>query len=363
MDPHRFLTVAAMVMTMMLSSCKKNHNELGSSPEVAPIEHEFVFAKGADISWVTEMEKDGVGFYNADGQETECTALLKEVGFNAIRLRVWVDPEGGWCGKEDVLVKARRAHALGMRIMIDFHYSDSWADPGKQTVPAGWQNLHSAEMSQAVYDHTYEVLKTMKDKGIEVEWVQVGNEVNQGMLWPLGKVSGESMGRFPDFFDAGYAAVKKVYPKAMVILHVSNGHDAELFDWFFSLMHDSNRKFDLIGMSLYPSWWENGRWSDWKTNTDKCLANIRTLTKKFRKRVMICETGMPVSEPQMAKDAMEYILNQTAAIKECLGVFYWEPQTDGVWKPDGHNDLGWNAYNMGAFSGGRPTIALDPFNR
>lgn len=94
------------------------------------------FAKGADLGWITEMESRGLKFYNKDGKATECTALFKELGFNAIRCRVWVNSAEGWCGREDVLVKAKRAKALGMDIMIDFHYSDWWADPGKQNVPS-----------------------------------------------------------------------------------------------------------------------------------------------------------------------------------------------------------------------------------
>ena len=359
MKHSKILLYAAI--SVVIAACdliNKNNYQTGI---IDPVVNDIHFSKGADISWVTEMEKDGIRFYNAEGKETECTALMKEIGFDAIRLRVWVDPKGGWCGKKDVLVKARRAHALGMRIMIDFHYSDSWADPGKQNVPAGWKNFDAMKMSEAVKDHTYEVLMALKDEGIDVEWVQVGNEVNQGMLWPLGKVSGQSTERFLDFHNAGYDAVKQVYPKAMVILHISNGHDSELFDWFFSLMHDRRARYDVIGMSLYPSWWENGGWKDWKQNVDKCLENIKAVTSKFGKKVMICETGMPVSEPQMAKNAMEYILTQAEDIEECLGVFYWEPQTDGVWKPSNYTDSGWNAYNMGAFRDGRPTITLDPF--
>lgn len=332
----------------------KQENETPDVPET-------VFAKGADISWMTEMEKDGQKFYDSKGNATECTALMKEIGFNAIRLRVWADPEEGWCGKDDVTAKAKRARDLGMKIMIDFHYSDSWADPSKQNVPAGWKDFDAARMAQAVKDHTSEVLKALKDEGIEVEWVQVGNEVNQGMLWPLGKVSGQSVGSFVTFLNAGYGAVKAVYPDAKVIVHLSNGHDAGLFDWFFGLMQKNHASYDVIGMSLYPSWWENGRWSQWKTNTDKCLANIKALNGKFGKKVMLCEVGMPVSEPQMSKEAMEYILEQTSGMDGCMGVFYWEPQADGRWKPSSYAALGWNAYDMGAFKDGRPTAALDPF--
>ena len=148
MKHSKILLYAAI--SVVIAACdliNKNNYQTGI---IDPVVNDIHFSKGADISWVTEMEKDGIRFYNAEGKETECTALLKELGFDAIRLRVWVDPEGGWCGKEDVLVKARRAHALGMHIMIDFHYSDSWADPSKQNVPVAWKDFNFTQMSQAV---------------------------------------------------------------------------------------------------------------------------------------------------------------------------------------------------------------------
>ena len=319
------------------------------------------YAKGADISWITQMENDGVKFYNSADQEKEGTELMKELGFNAVRLRVWVDPKDGWCAKEDVLEKAARACNLGLSLMIDFHYSDTWADPGNQNPPAAWKNHTADEMTAAVAAHTKEVLTALKEVGCLVEWVQVGNEVNNGMLHPLGKVQGQTAGNFVQFANAGYQAVKTVFPDAKVILHVSNGHDPGLFDWFFSLMKDNSARYDIIGMSLYPVWWENGGWSQWKGTADACISNIKAIHSKFNKPVMICEFGMPVSEPQMTKEALQYVLDQTAKTDECLGLFYWEPQTDGVWKPASYNSLGWNAYNMGAFQNGKATAALEPF--
>ena len=320
-----------------------------------------VFAKGADISWVTQMEKDGMKFRSADGQEKECTELMKELGFNSIRLRVWVNPENGWCNREDVLEKASRASNLGMRLMIDFHYSDTWADPGNQNPPAAWKSYDAVQMAEAVARHTKDILNALKEVGIEVEWVQVGNEVNNGMLHPLGRVSGDNAAEFIRFANAGYMAAKEVYPDAKVIIHVSNGQDKSLFDWFFSLMKAGKAKYDMIGMSLYPVWWENNGWTAWKPVVDNCLTNIRSLTATFGKPVMICEVGLPVSEPQMSKEALQYILKQTRTIDRCQGVFYWEPQTDGIWKPAGYAELGWGAYDKGAFKDGKATIALEPF--
>lgn len=356
-----YLTLAA---ALAITACGKdidgeNSNEGGAY--VPPPVTMNGFAEGADISWVTQMEGDGVKFYNAEGKETECTALMKQTGFNAIRLRVWVNPDGGWCGKEDVLEKARRAQALGMRIMIDFHYSDTWADPSRQTVPETWTGYSIKQLSEAVKSHTKETLQLLKDNGIDVEWVQVGNEVNSGMLWPSGKIQGYIADKFTGFVNSGYEGVKEIYPDAKVILHVSNGHDSSLFEWFFNLMKLNGAKYDIIGMSLYPSWWENGGWSAWKPVVDKCIANMQKMSADYGRPVIICETGMPVSDPQTAAEAMRYILEKTRATDSCHGVFYWEPQTDGKWKPASYSALGWNAYDKGAFSNGRPTAALAPF--
>ena len=127
-------------------------------------------------------------------------------------------------------------------------------------------------------------------------------------------------------------------------------------------MKPGGADYDIIGMSLYPCWWENNGWRDWKINTDKCLDNIKAMSSKYGKPVMICEFGMPVWEPQKAKDALEYMLEEAKDIEECLGLFWWEPQTDGVWKPSHYDSLGWGAYDMGAFKNGQATAALEPFN-
>ena len=149
------------------------------------------FASGADVSWCTEMEADGKIFYNENGQETEMMTLLKQLGMNAVRLRVWVNPEneyGPWCDKADVLNKARRAHAQGLAIMIDFHYSDKFTDPSNQVKPIAWNGLTMEQLKKAVADHTTDVLSALKAEGITPLWVQVGNETRPGMIFNEGKI-------------------------------------------------------------------------------------------------------------------------------------------------------------------------------
>src|SRR5206468_7849700 len=133
--------------------------------------------------------------------------LMKDIGMNSIRLRVWVNPSDGWCNTSDVVFKAISANSLGMKLMIDFHYSDSWADPGKQNKPDAWSSTDITVLHDSVYKHTVAVLNALKAAGVTPAWVQVGNETNDGMLWPEGKAS-TSMANFASLVNAGYDAVK-----------------------------------------------------------------------------------------------------------------------------------------------------------
>lgn len=353
----------------LLSSCRQE------------VQQEQEFWLGADISWATEMEANGHKFYNFDGEERECTALMKELGLNAVRLRVWVDPSahGNWCNKEDLLVKCQRAKEQGMAIMVDFHYSDWWADPNKQNIPASWSGHSYEEMKQDLANHTIEVLQYLKDNGIEPKWIQVGNETRFGFLWSVksnewgwpeldenGQATiTESMGhainnpeQYAGFFATGYEACKKVFPEAIVIAHLDNGFDQELYDWNLGVLVDNGAKFDMIGMSLYPYWaMEGGYRDDAETTITDCIANIRHVSEKFGCDVMIVETGFYVDEEQpevieagrrqLARVIRESI-NETNG--RCKGVFYWEPEC----KP--------SQYRLGAFTeDGHPTEIMKSF--
>ncbi len=344
----RRLKYGLLAALVLLGACEKPGNGPEPDPDPAP----SALVKGADISWVTELESKGNKFYNAAGQERELTALMKELGCNAVRLRVWVNPDGGWNGKDDVLKKAKRAQALGLKVMVDFHYSDSWADPGKQTVPAAWKGKDAGAMAAAVKAHTQEVLQALKAAGVDVAWVQVGNETIQGMLWDSGKVAGTSAGRFVDYFHAGADAVKAVYPRAQVILHLPDAWKLDMLNWFLSLMKGKSLRYDILGLSLYPSYWENNAYPDWKPKVQQFVSNLPTLHDSYGKPVMLVEFGMPASQPDKAKAALQYIFDNTRDRAYFQGVFYWEPEAE-------HGNAG---YDYGAFAGGKPTAALDPFS-
>ena len=342
----RKLSLLLLAALLLPGACGKN---TPPAPDPDPVSATLV--KGADISWVTEMESRGFKFYDAAGQERECTALMKELGCNAIRLRVWVDPANGWNGKADVVEKAKRAQALGLKLLIDFHYSDSWADPAKQTVPAAWRGKDSAAMAAAVKAHTQEVLQALKSAGVDVAWVQVGNEVTNGMLWDGGKVAGSSAGAFVEYFHAGREAVKAVYPQAQVVLHLDNGWKLDTLNWFLTLMKGKSLNYDVLGLSLYPSYWENGAYPDWTPKVQQFVANLPTLYQNYGKPVMLVEFGMPAAEPAKAKAALQYLMDNTRNLDYFSGIFLWEPEAE-------HDR---NGYDYGAFAGGKPTAALEPF--
>lgn len=317
------------------------------------------FARGADVSWITEMEKSGKKFYNAAGKEMDCMTLLRDLGVNSIRLRVWVNPSDGWCGKQDVIAKAIRANNLGMRIMIDFHYSDSWADPGKQYKPKAWEGKTVDELKTAIADHTTDVLSALKDKGITPEWIQIGNETRSGMLWDAdATISGaaydvtvgdvtykKNIANYAAFLNAGSAAARSIFPKAKLIVHIDNGYDASTSDWMAGILKDYNVDYDVLGLSLYPE-------SDWTNTVTSCIANMKAINAKYGKEVMIAEVGMNQTPADTAKACLTSLMTQSKALSYCLGVFYWEPECNS----------GWNGYAKGAFDDtGKPTIAMDAF--
>ena len=345
---NNLIKTLCVLAVMTLSSCGQNESKSDGGQTAKP-----AFAKGADIGWYTEMEKKGYKFYTASGTEMDCPALMKSLGFNSLRFRVWVNPEDVWNGKEDVLKKCLRAKELGMKIMIDFHYSDTWADPGKQYVPKAWESYELDAMAKAVAEHTSDVLNTLKDNGVDVSWVQVGNEVTNGMLWEKGRVKGDSASGFAKLFKAGADKVRSIYPKASVILHIDNAWDMDTLKWFYSLMADTGVKYDMIGLSLYPSYWndETNAFEPWEEKVNQAIANIPQLIKAYNRDVMLVEFGMPAAEPQKGKEALETLWNGLKVVKRFVGIFYWEPESEPAR----------NGYALGAFQDGKPTIALSPF--
>lgn len=321
----------------------------GNNNTTPPAKDTVAFAKGADVGWLSEMESGGIKFYDNSGNQKDCIELLKSKGINSIRLRVWVNPTDGWCNASDVVKQAVRAKKMGMRIMIDFHYSDWWADPGKQNKPVAWKDLNLADLTAAVAAHTKDVLQQLKTAGVAPEWVQVGNETNDGMLWETGRASA-SMSNFAQLINAGYDGVKAIFPSAKVIVHLANGWDNSLFRWMFDGLKSNGAKYDVIGMSLYPTW----AGTSWSTANQNCLANMNDMVSRYGKEIMIVEVGMSWDNAAECKSFLTDIIAKTRSLpgKKGLGVFYWEPQCYNNWKD----------YKLGAFdNSGKPTVAMDAF--
>ena len=321
---------------------------LAASALYQPLANAMV--KGADVSWLTQMEKAGKSFYNDSGTKQDLVPILKAHSMNAIRLRVWVNPASGWSNITDVVAKAKRAKAAGFDILIDFHYSDTWADPANQTKPAAWSSYTFDQLMSNVYWHTYNSLTTLKNAGITPKWVQVGNETNNGMLWPEGKAS-VNMKNFAWLINSGYDAVKAVNSSTKVIVHLANCENNSLYRWMFDGLKANGGKWDVVGASIYPTQTGNG---DWYTMNNQCYDNLSDMVSRYNKEVMVVEVGMPWDDPKNSHDAVASLLEKMRWIPngKGLGVFYWEPESY----------KNWQNYSLGLMdNSGKPTTALDAF--
>jgi arabinogalactan endo-1,4-beta-galactosidase len=334
-----------VILLVFTISCSTPDKIIGQSKETS-------FSKGADVGWLPQMEATGYQFYDTDGSKKDCLQLLKERGMNTIRLRVWVNPSNdkatGHCSKEETVAMAVRAQKIGMRIMIDFHYSDSWADPGKQNKPLAWQNHTFSELLNDVYFHTTDVLKALKDAGVTPEWVQVGNEIPGGMLWPEG--STDNFNQLAQLLNKGYDATKAVDKNIKVIVHLDEGNNSKKFTWFFDKAKANNVKYDIIGMSYYPFWIK----TDYKENIADLANNMNDMSARYDKEVMIVEVGGIDTQEQNTYDMLVAVIKAVKAVpnNKGLGVIYWEPQ----------GAKSWSHYELSAWrSDGKPSMALDAF--
>ena len=314
------------------------------------------FAKGADVSWLPQMEASGYKFYNYKGKEEDCLTILKDNGINSIRLRTWVHPSenpfSGHCSKDETVAMAVRAKKQGMRVMIDFHYSDTWADPAKQVKPKAWEGLDFEELKTALYDYTFEVMSALKDAGVTPEWVQVGNEIPTGMIYPEGHT--DNWPQLVQLINKGYDAIKAVSPTTKVIIHVDQGNNNERFRWWFDNATKHGAKYDIIGMSFYPFWLDNK--PDYSEIIDALEYNMKDMSTRYGKQVMVVEVGGEDFKVENTYQMLKEVIKRTKAVptQNGLGVFYWEPQGARSWSHYGLSCWG---------SDGKPTKALKAFKK
>ena len=336
--------VLTIFLLLLFISCERNINTETDD-----------FIRGVDLSWVTEQEADGVKFYDKDGIEKDCFDLLHSEGANLVRLRVWVDSENDYCEVEDVVAKAKRAQKAGMSVMLDFHYSDWFADPSRQDKPKSWANLSFGDLVNSVTNHTIDVLTILKNENISPKWVQMGNETRNGMLFNDGYLwkNNQDWKSYITLSNAGYDAVKCIFPEVEVIVHINNAWECESTLWWFEEFIKNGGKVDVLGLSHYP---QTERSLTWEQMNAYCFQTVRSLNERFDKSVLLCEIGTKSNNINLATCIIKQLSDTLRTIDGCLGYCYWEPQVYGNWKPSIYKELGWNAYDMGAFtSDGRPS--------
>ncbi len=315
------------------------------------------------IDFSSQLEEEALGArYFANGKEVNPLDLCRENGVSLSRIRVWNRPYdddgnpylGGTCDENAVIKLAKMSKEHGYDILLDFHYSDFWVDPQKQCIPKDWLGLDEAAVAQKLHDYTYQVLMHAKREGIDVAYVQIGNEITNGMLWPLGKIDRDvkpSTGydSLCRFLKAGVKAAKEAFPNIKIIIHLERSYDQEVYQEYFDQLVAHGIEFDIIGMSYYPFWHHS---------FDELYANVDMCKARYGKEVMITELGYAWTVKDYLPDAKEDQLviatpdpsvkmpypftkeGQKAFIEEMLrrakehhvlGVCYWEP----FWLPMG----------------------------
>jgi len=317
-----------------------------------PLTPKAQFVKGADIGWLKQMEVTGYKFYDSNGVQKDCLEILKEKGINTVRFRVFVNPSNdktsGHCSKKEVAQMALRAKNMGMRIMIDFHYSDSWADPGNQTKPAAWASHPFSQLLADVYTHTFEVLDTLKSIGAKPDWAQIGNEIPGGMLWPDGSTS--NWNQLAQLLNKGYDATKAVDSSIKVVIHIDQGNNNNRFRHFFDNAASNTVRYDIIGASYYPYWLG----SDYTATINDLGNNLNDMASRYGKEVMVVETGGDYTLVQNTYDMLVAVIKKVSSVPnhKGLGVIYWEPE----------GAKSWSGYQLSCWgSDGRPTTALNAF--
>jgi arabinogalactan endo-1,4-beta-galactosidase len=303
---------------------------------------------GADISALTVYEKSGV-VYRENGKPNDLIAILKNNGFNTIRLRLFVNPNNEGIVTNNLpytLKLAKRAKAGGMKLLLDFHYSDTWADPRQQTKPKAWEKMGFEELKQTVQSYTASVIEAFKKENVLPDIVQIGNEVTPGMLWPDGKVTEQydteaQWGKFASLLKAGIAGVRSAAPDAnlKIMIQIDRGGTKDVSKWFFDNLNKHQVPYDIIGTSYYPMWGHG--------TIENLKENLNYIATELKKDVVVVETGYPYAMshwyeqyenpekmplPLTPQGQYDMLYAITKAVLETpdehgYGVCYWAPES------------------------------------
>lgn len=283
-----FMARLALLLVVPLIGCQAD-SAVYAPGAAAPTPMPPAFWYGVDVSFLPQLEAAGAQFF-ADGVPQDALAIFAAYGVNSVRLRVWVDPADGHSGADDMLALARRAHALDMALLLNLHYSDTWADPGNQAKPAAWMNLDGAELETAVYAYTYDLVAALQAQGTPPHMVQIGNEISPGFLWDEGRVGGRYDDNWPQFaalLQAGIAGVQDALGpanQAQIMIHLDAGGDNAVCRWFLDNLQAQGVLFDLLGLTYYP-WWQG--------SLDDLGANLDDLSERYPYEIILVETAYP----------------------------------------------------------------------
>jgi arabinogalactan endo-1,4-beta-galactosidase len=324
------------------------------------------FIKGVDISSILSLEKSGVKFYNDSGKQQDIFTTLKGAGVNYIRVRVWNDPfdankRGYGGGNNDLaaaIVIGKRATANGMKLLVDFHYSDFWADPAKQQAPKAWKQLSFEQKQQAVYTYTKTSLQQMKNAGINIGMVQIGNETNQSFIGE------KEWDKISKLFNKGSQATREIDRNILVALHFTNPETPGRYTSYAKALKDYKVDYDVFASSYYPFW---------HGTLNNLTSVLKQIANQYGKKVMVAETsyvyttkdgdGHPNTAPASSGQTLDYpisvqgqanslrnVIDAVAQVGQAgIGVFYWEP----AWLPVGppsdiqRNKQLWEQYGSG----------------
>lgn len=307
---------------------------------------------GVDLGWVSQLESIGYCWIDDADNNIDPIIAAKSLGANTVRLRVFVNPpdygfwikpdkemkghkiEGGlvmlgFCDKDSVVEMSKRAKNAGMKLMVDFHYSDHFADPAFQDMPKAWEHLDYTSLKEKLSEHTKAVLLALKENGIMPEYVQVGNEINNGILNPIGDFH-EHPEEMVGLLNCGYDAVKEVFPESIVVAHVSAGQILEYVKGFFDVYFQYGGKTDMIGLSYYPAWFQE------RHKPDEFLHVLNEIYHLYGKNIILSEIGGKDTEEEetycLLRDTLQLIdkVNE----KALKGIIYWEPEANRDILPD-----------------------------
>lgn len=306
-------------LAVFISCSKETGNDIIIPENVLEI-------KGADMSFLPEIRQSGLVLKNASNQPEDMLLTLKNSGVNVIRLRLWKNPSETYANFSSVKNLAQEIQNLGMKVLLTVHYSDTWADPGNQTKPGQWQGVPFNQLKDSVYFYTKKIVSE-----INPEYIQIGNEINQGFIWPEGNISNPT--QFKELLQKGIIAVRETNTQTKIIIHYAGFESANQF--YTSI---SNLDYDLIGLSYYPMW--HGK------NLETLKQNLITISNTHNKPIFIAETSYPFTlgwndytnnviglesqilqqfsaTPQGQKDYLNKIIAIMDEVPKGIGFCYW----------------------------------------